>query len=105
MVRDFLKLNSKEKMTLAVLFSGLCFVLLLYGYFIDRAVMNIALRKDIEREVAMLNTELGSLEKSYAGLQSKVNSYTASEMGFVDSGEVLFVKHVENTRLTLNNEF
>ena len=98
-------MNSKEKMLLASLVGGLIFVLLLYGYFIDQAVSNIALRKEVEREVAMLNTELGSLESTYASLQSRINNNTAEELGFIDSGEVLFVARGEVTRLTLNNGF
>jgi hypothetical protein len=106
MVKDFLKFNNFSKRCLAGIFGALIFMLVLYGYFIDRAVMNIAERKNVEQEIAMLHTELSNLEMEYSVLQNKITQETALALGLEDSGEVTFVvKSRTDSLLSVNDAF
>jgi hypothetical protein len=104
-VRDFIKFNCLEKKILGVLLFLILLLLGSYSYFIDQSVKNIVSRKNIEREMALLNASLGSLELDYVSSQAKVGSELAYSLGFSDSGDVYFVsKELRDSHLTLNDE-
>lgn len=105
MVRDFIKFNCLEKRMLGSLLFLILLLLGSYSYFIDQSVKNIVSRKELERETALLNASLGSLELDYVSSQSKVGSELAYSLGFGDSSEVYFVsKERRDGHLTLNDE-
>jgi hypothetical protein len=68
--------------------------------------MNIAERKDVGQEIAMLHTELSNLEMEYSILQNKISQEMAHSLGLQDSGEVTFVvKSRTNSLLSINDAF
>lgn len=105
MVKELIKLDTLEK-RLVLGFFGLAVLLFFtYGYFIETSVGNIVERKNVEKEIALLNSTLGSLELDYVALKETVGAQKARELGFVEVKEVAFVeKASENVKLTFGNE-
>lgn len=60
-----------------IIFSGL------YLYSVNRTIVNIVERQNIEKQIALINSELGNMEASYLGLKNKINFDYALSKGFV----------------------
>ncbi|MBI2086601.1 MAG: hypothetical protein HYT69_00260 [Candidatus Zambryskibacteria bacterium] len=76
--------------------------LALYTYAINATAHHIAVRENLEREVAGLAAELGTLEFASISLRNAVTMERAIELGFHEVGEPLFVSRTPNISLTLN---
>ena len=76
--------------------------LLVYVYAINAAAHHIAVRQNLEREVAETNARLSSLEFATIELKNSVTIETAHEYGFTEVKEPLYVSRGSAESLTLN---
>ncbi len=76
--------------------------LLVYVYAINAAAHHIAVRQNLEREVAETNLQLSTLEFSVIALKNSVTAETARAYGFSEVKEPLYVTRSASQTLTLN---
>lgn len=76
--------------------------LLVYVYAVSAAAHHIAVRQNLEREVAETSAHLSSLEFAAIGLKNSVTIETAREYGFAEAKEPLYVSRNTSETLTLN---
>lgn len=64
-----------------------------YVYFISISVVHVIARKEVEREIAHLNSYIGDLESAYIAARQAVTEETLTQHGFVAaSSEKIYVK-------------
>ncbi len=78
--------------------------LIVYVYAINAAAHHIAVRQNLEKQVAETNASLGSLEFNVIALKNNVTLEVAQSHGFTEVKAPLYVSRTasENT-LTFNN--
>ncbi|MCC2630929.1 MAG: hypothetical protein K0S38_738 [Candidatus Paceibacter sp.] len=83
--------------TLAALLSTFIF----YVYLVNKTVMNVVARQQVERAISEHSTSLGALEFKYIGLKNAVTLELAYAKGFTDATPVSFIAR-ENTNTALS---
>ncbi|MDP3763238.1 MAG: hypothetical protein Q8Q92_01095 [bacterium] len=78
------------------------FALCVYIYAINATARNIALRQDLERQVASVSANLDSLEFAYIELKNNVTIELAYERGFREARSPLYVSRTRQTALSFN---
>jgi hypothetical protein len=103
MVRNMLKLDSLEKRAFSILSVSIVVVLVLYGYFVNETVFNIVSRKNLESEIATLNSDIGALELKYISSKNNVTLEYAYAKGFKDVTSTTYVaRPTDSAALTLH---
>lgn len=84
---------------------SVCFLsFVAYVYAINATAHHTAIRQNLEREVAELNTEIGSLEFALIDVRSAVTLERAVGLGFSEVKRPLYVSRAPRTSLTLNTD-
>lgn len=78
------------------------FSLFIYVYAINATAHNIAIRQNLEREVADIGVRLSSLEFASIELKNAVTIETAHAYGFKEVRQPLYVSRGISSSLTLN---
>lgn len=78
--------------------------LAVYVYAINATAHHIAVRQNLEKEVAQATSNLGSLEFARIELTNAVTIDTAEEYGFTEVRQPLYVTRDSADSLTLNTE-
>lgn len=73
----------------------LCFSLFSYGYFIQRAIVNIVARQGLERDLALLSSKVANLEADYIKAKNAITLESAQSKGFVAISNQKFVTSSE----------
>ena len=73
-----------------------------YIYAISATARNIALRQDLERQVASVSASLDSLEFAYIELKNNVTIELAYEYGFREAQSPLYVSRTRSAALSFN---
>lgn len=94
-------LENREKAFWTLVFISLA-SLAIYIYAINAAAHHIAVRQNLEREVAEQNAALSSLEFAVIELKNNVTIETAREFGFSEVKKPLYVSRDTESSLTLN---
>lgn len=76
--------------------------LLAYIYAIHATARNIATRQNLERQMAKISTNLGSLEFSYIELKNSVTLELAYQHGFREVKSPLYVSRARTAPLSFN---
>lgn len=77
---------------------------LLYMYFIGQTIFAAAERESIESNLIEVQTNISELELSLIDHRRAVTREYATELGFVEVDETVFVKRDPTTRLSLRNQ-
>lgn len=92
MKTTILKINNINKknifwilMSFSILFFGS------YVYFISQTIVNTASYKVIEKELAVLNSDISELESDYFSLKKSVNLNLAKELGYIEVSDIKFI--------------
>lgn len=96
-----LSLDDRERMFWFMAMVSL-FSLGIYVYAINAAAHHIAVRQNLEREVAEVESKLSSLEFAAIELRNAVTIEVAREYGFTEVKEPLYVSRNTPQSLTLN---
>jgi len=72
-------------MSFSILFFGS------YVYFISQTIVNTASYKVIEKELAVLNSDISELESDYFSLKKSVNLNLAKELGYIEVSDIKFI--------------
>jgi hypothetical protein len=90
MITYFKKLTTLQNAVWA-LFSLCLIFFVLYIYFMNSSVFNVAKRIEAERTVAELNADLSRMEFEYIALENKIDINLAYKMGFNDIDNQIYV--------------
>jgi hypothetical protein len=77
-------------------------LLLVYIYAINTTARNIAVRQDLERQIAQVSASLDPLEFAYIELQNNVTMELAYEYGFKETQSPLYVSRARAGALSFN---
>lgn len=86
-----LKINIFEKRALAGLFVVMFILACLYGYFIGSSIINTLVRGEIEKDMAVISSDISGLESEYIARKDLIDGDFAYSMGFVDVSKKRFV--------------
>lgn len=76
-------------------FGALSLLLILFAayiYFISAAIVHVIVRKEVDREIAELNSKIGDLEAAYITAQSKIDEETIGRFGFAPAEDAVYVR-------------
>ena len=76
--------------------------LCIYFYAIQATARNIAIRQDLERQIAKASTNLDSLEFAYIELKNNVTMELAYSYGFQEVRSPLYVSRIPSGSLSFN---
>ncbi|MEX0672579.1 MAG: hypothetical protein WDZ82_01515 [Candidatus Paceibacterota bacterium] len=62
-----------------------------YFYAINQTVYNVVERQDLQQELALLSSEIGSLEFEYIHQKNDIDLEKAKELGFVEEDRVTYI--------------
>jgi hypothetical protein len=87
-------------LTLVALLSTFFF----YVYLVNKTVMNVVARQQVERSISQLSSDLGTLEFKYIGLKNKVTLELAHAKGFQDATPITFLaREGTNSSISYNS--
>ena len=92
-----------------IFFAALSLLLILFGayvYFVSASIVHVIARKEIDREIAQVNSRIGDLESAYIVAQQAITEDTISEYGFasVSASKVYIERAPTNLVLLTHNE-
>lgn len=76
--------------------------LLAYFYAVNAITRNVAIRQNLERQIAHTSTNLSALEFAYIKLKNNVTIELAHEHGFREAGSLLYVSRTRPLSLSFN---
>lgn len=84
---------------LAIIFGLVC----IYAYFVNGAIMNAVLAKEMRAEISSLTSSVGSLEAEYLAAKSSVSLESALASGFGESqSDTIYIAKRATTPLSFN---
>ncbi len=75
----------------------------LYMYFVSASILDVVMRKQVDRELLSMGTVVGQLESEYIEMQHMVSSNIASQRGFVTADKKIFIDKAEDTLVFSRN--
>lgn len=90
----------KERMWFYALVACLVVSVLSYMYFLSASVVHVVMRKEIDKEMSMLSSNVGELEARYIEVQHAVSEDIASLHGFTETDAKIYIDR--STTLTLS---
>ena len=90
-------------------FSALVFLIalfaMLYAYLIGSSVFHVALRAEVEKEIAHISMRLSDLEKAYLKRKGAIDREYARTLGFHEVSEKTYLTRASalSERVTLND--
>ena len=86
------------------LFYILAITTFLYGFLIQKAIMNIVAREKVVNDVATLTAEIADLEEQYLSLKNNITLDTAYEKGLQDAVVSYYISKKSITAMASKNE-
>ncbi len=97
------KLVIYQKYLVLCAFSLLIVFLLAYGYFLNRAVMNVVKRTQLSKQIVDLNSHVGQLENQSFTLKSGITLDLATSLGFLPVNNPIYISRTPSSKgLSLN---
>jgi len=78
-----------------VFFAALSLLLILFGtyiYLVSASIVHVIVRKEIDREIAHLNSRIGDLESAYIAAHERLTEEAVAAHGFVAISEKVYVE-------------
>lgn len=96
-----LKLPFVNKISTRMLFFALASILVVifgfYAYLINKTIMNVVAREDVERNISELSSSIGELEFKYMTLRNGITIDLAYTKGFLDAEPSQFISRNPST--------
>ena len=88
----------KRERTFLMLAAGLLVALvLLYMYFVSTAIVHVVMRKEMDRDIRNLQTQIAALETTYINAQHAVSADIAALQGFTKTPDKIFLDRTPST--------
>lgn len=88
---------NKEKKYLYTSFGVLALLAVVYMYCVSATVMHVVERKEMTRAISDLNSQVSQLEAEYIAAQHNISAQVASQSGFVETTEKIFIERTDTT--------
>ncbi len=95
--------TDESRLFYVALFSCVC-VVVAYMYFVSSSIVHVVMRKEVDAQIAQLNSSVSQLEADYIERQHAVSSDFASQQGFVAVEKKIFIDRTTDTLVLSHNE-
>lgn len=85
--------NIRQRHILMAAFAVFIIVLGFYVYLVNQTVHNVVARRALEREMALLSSDIAALEEEHGILKRSVTKEYAYTLGFEEIAHVSYVTH------------
>lgn len=86
-----------EKLACLSLMSLCVALFALYIYFVSASIVHVVMRKEINHDLIVLNTEISQLESEYIDAQHQVSNEIASLQGYKATPEKIFIDRTQKS--------
>ena len=87
----------KEKRYLITGVGFLLILISLYMYYVGATVMHVVVRKEMNRSMSDINSQVSQLEAEYIAAQHDLSARVATLPGFVETPEKVFIERADTT--------
>ncbi|MEX0930818.1 MAG: hypothetical protein WDZ68_00830 [Candidatus Paceibacterota bacterium] len=102
-IRKKLNIEQSKLHTFAVLtLLVVCFTA--YIYFLSMSVVHVIIRKEVNNEIALLQSEIGMLESAYIKQQHAVSNEIVSRTGYVAVTDKIFLDRSDTSLVLSANQ-
>ncbi len=77
------KIEYREKKIFWSLFLVFAFLLIAYGFLVNRTILNAVAKQNLQSQISSLNSSVDSLEFKYLGLENNITIDLALSKGYV----------------------
>jgi len=91
------KLYHEEKLRFFIALFILMLVFGAYIYFVSASVYHVVMRKEAGQEIAKASSHVSQLESEYIEAQHSVSSEIASQNGFEEAKNKIFIERTETS--------
>lgn len=102
MTTKALILQNFEQKIVWLLLASLIFVSIVYVYFVNSSIIQMAIREENEESISIAETEISVLVSEYITLSGDIDMDLATAMGFVDAREEATFAQREDGATTLS---
>ncbi len=85
------KLNNQQKALFWIAIAAAFLCAILYGYFLNAAIVNVVEREKAEEKMARLNSQIADLEFSYISLKNVISLDLAYSLGYQNAEGAKFI--------------
>lgn len=98
-------LSVQKRLFTVLLFSTIALIVL-YGFFVSKSIVNVLIRGEVLNAMATIHSTTGDLESQYIVLKNAIDVEFAYTLGFTDIDEKIFVarKSPLGKSLSVNDE-
>jgi cell division protein FtsL len=89
----------EEKIMVVVAFWTVIFLSLVYVYFMNQTVFNVAKRANLEQEIVVRNSNISDLEFKIIALKNNIDIKLAYSLGYKDMKDPRYVSKTPATAL------
>jgi hypothetical protein len=98
------QLNTKERpIHLWAILGAIVLLSLLYGYFLNAAIMSVVARESLQQKVSLASSEVGNLEGKLLALERPLTADAVGNYGLAVPKEVDYVGNESGTILTFGS--
>ena len=97
-------LHKERERLFYILIASIIFTISLYGFLIQKAIMNVVAREDIAKEIALTGAKVGDLEGKYLSLKNSITIDLAYEKGLKDAVAPYYISKKSITAMASKNE-
>ena len=73
-----------------------------YMYFVSISIAHVVMRKEVDRQITDISTNISQLETSYIDMQHEVSNDIASHKGYVVADTKVFIDKSNSDTLVMN---
>ncbi len=85
------RIEYREKSIFWIFFSVFIFLLVSYGFMVNKTIINAVSTQKIEKDIIVLNSEVNSIESKYLDLKNNVTIDLALSKGFTVNENIKYV--------------
>jgi hypothetical protein len=90
-------LHEQERVWFFAALSMVLVTVACYMYFLSSSVVHVVMRKEIDKEIGILSSSIGSLEAEYIEVQHAISEDIASLRGFTRTDTKIFIDKTAGT--------
>lgn len=85
------RIEYREKSIFWIFFSVFIFLLVFYGFMVNKTIVNAVSKQKTEKDIIVLNSEVNSIESKYLDLKNNITIDLALSKGFIVNENIKYV--------------
>jgi hypothetical protein len=85
------RIEYREKSIFWIFFSVFIFLLVSYGFMVNKTIVNAVSKQKTEKDIIVLNSEVNSIESKYLDLKNNITIDLALSKGFIVNENIKYV--------------